>query len=90
MDEAGIRETIRDLAGSMAPIRRPAALPDAQFLEDLGYDSLHLMSLVTEVFDVFELDLPDVDEIEQLEDIETVGQLEDAVLRRLGSTERVR
>ena len=88
MDEASVREKIRVLAGRMAPAAQAAAPPGALLIEELGYDSLHLMSLVNEVFDVFELDLPGFDEIERFEGIEAVGHLEEIVLARLGAGDK--
>lgn len=88
MDEEEVRNKIRTLAGQMAPMAQPAVAPGALLVEQLGYDSLHLMSLVNEVFDVFELDLPDFDDIDQFEGIEMVGQLEEIVLARLAISER--
>jgi acyl carrier protein len=87
-NEVEVRDKIRALAGQMAPTAQPAASPDALLVEQLGYDSLHLMSLVNEVFDVFELDLPDFDDIDQFEGIEMVGQLEEIVLARLVISQR--
>ena len=88
MDAEEVRNKIRALAGQMAPTAQSAAAPDTLLVEQLGYDSLHLMSLVNEVFDVFELDLPDFDDIDQFEGIEMVGQLEEIVLARLAISER--
>jgi acyl carrier protein len=88
MDEASIRSRIRVLAGQMAPEAQAAAAPGALLVEELGYDSLHLMSLINETFDVFELDLPDFDDIDQFEGIEMVRQLEEIVLARLAISQR--
>jgi len=85
-----VREEIRALAGRRAPTQQEPASPEARFIEDLCYDSLHLMSLINEVFDELELELPDVDDIEQFEGMETVAHLEDVIIRRLLATGRLR
>jgi acyl carrier protein len=67
----------------MAPTQHHSVASSARFIEDLGYDSLHLMSLINEIFDTLELELPEADDIEQFEGLEAVAQLEDLVIRKL-------
>lgn len=83
VDEVSVRESIRTLAARMAPTPQQSVAPSERFIEDLGYDSLHLMSLINEVFDQLELELPDADDVEQFEGMETVFDLEDLIVRKL-------
>jgi acyl carrier protein len=83
MDEYAMRGRILALSGEWAPEPRDAVLPSDRFVEDLGYDSLSVMALLTEILDEFDLDLPDLTSLEDLERAETVGQLADAVTRQV-------
>ncbi len=90
MDETGTRETVRTLAARMAPVP-PQGGPltgETRLIEDLGYDSLHLMMLITEVFDALALEMPGPDDVVQFEGLESVQDAEDLVVRLLREESR--
>ncbi len=86
MDDASIRMRIRALAGEMAPEPYASVAPSDRLVEDLGYDSLFIMTLLSAIYDEFDLDLPDFEDFEHLESVETVSHLENVIVRRISVT----
>lgn len=75
-----IEATIAGLARSKLALDRELHA-DLRLAEDLGLDSIQLLTLATEVEDHFRIRLDEADEIS----IETVGDLIAVVERKLGS-----
>ncbi|MBI4657120.1 MAG: acyl carrier protein [Elusimicrobia bacterium] len=57
--------------------------PDAQFVQDLGADSLDTVELVMALEEEFDIEIPD----EEAEKIQTVGQAMDYIKNKLKSAE---
>ena len=83
VDELTVRGRVRALAAGMAPVPRISILPSDRIVEDLEYDSLFTMALLSEIFDEFDLDLPDVDDYESLANVLTVADLEDVIVGKV-------
>ena len=86
MDSTPVREKVRELTGLMAPSPGTAVTPDMSLVDDLGYDSLRLLTLIMEIFDTYELTLPGPGDVVEFDGISTVAQLEQLIVSR---TERV-
>jgi acyl carrier protein len=83
MDENAVREDVRKLIVRLAPVSDVEVSLSSELSVDLGYDSLRLMELATELEDHFELDeIPEDDAAEA----DTVGEVEELVLRLLVMT----
>ncbi|HWP33763.1 MAG TPA: acyl carrier protein [Solirubrobacterales bacterium] len=82
MDENAVREEVRKLIVRLAPVRGVDMTASSELSVDLGYDSLRLMELATELEDHFELrEIPEDDAAEA----DTVGEVEELVLRLLAA-----
>lgn len=75
-----IESAINRLARNKLSLERDLH-PDLRLSEDLGLDSIQLLTLATEVEDHFRIRLDEADEIS----IETVGDLIAVVEQKLGS-----
>jgi acyl carrier protein len=85
MDENAVREDVRRLIVQLAPLSGGEIADSSELSVDLGYDSLRLMELATQLEDHFGLrNIPEDDAAEA----DTVGEVEDLVLRLLAA-ERV-
>lgn len=76
------------LVGNMAPQRKETAAPSDRIVEDLGYDSLLFMVLLTEIFDDLGLDLPAPEGFENLERVRTAAQLADEIIDQVGQAHK--
>jgi acyl carrier protein len=80
MDENAVREEIRKLIVQLAPVGGVEVSSSSELSVDLGYDSLRLMELATQLEDQFGLgEIPEDDAAEA----DTVGEVEELVLRLL-------
>lgn len=79
-DERAVREDVRKLVVQLAPVRQVEVSPSSELGVDLGYDSLRLMELATQLEDHFELsEIPE----DEAAEADTVGEVEELVLRIL-------
>jgi acyl carrier protein len=85
VNESDIREEVRRLIVQLAPVSDVDVAPSTELSVDLGYDSLRLMELATQLEDHF--GLREISEDDAAE-ADTVGEVEELVLRLL-TAERV-
>jgi acyl carrier protein len=78
MDENSVREGVRQLIEQLAPVSDVEIGPSTELGVDLGYESLRLMELATELEDRF--GLREITEDDAAE-ADTVGEVEEMVLR---------
>jgi len=75
MAKEEILKKIKDFMVEEFKIDEGEITNDATFLEDLGFDSLDVSTLLQDVEDMFDIRIPD----EDLEKIDTVGKLVDYI-----------
>ena len=76
MTQDELRQTVRTLAGALAPTPQGPAAPDSDMIDDLQYDSVSLMELIVALEQEFEL--PPLDDDGFL-DVRTVGEVEELI-----------
>ncbi|OGH59750.1 MAG: acyl carrier protein [Candidatus Lindowbacteria bacterium RIFCSPLOWO2_12_FULL_62_27] len=77
-----IFERVRDIILERLSVKKEKVTLDANFLDDLGADSLELTELVLAVEEEFSLKIPD----DQIENLTTVGKVVTFVETCLSST----
>jgi acyl carrier protein len=65
-------EKVKDVVVEELGVSEDQVTPEANFTEDLGADSLHLVEVILRLEEVFEIEIPD-------EDAEKVNTVADAV-----------
>lgn len=80
MDDNAVREDVRKLVIRLAPVSVTEVSASSELSVNLGYDSLRLMELATQLEKQFGLDRIPEDDVAEAD---TVGEIEELVLRLL-------
>ena len=88
MDEAQLEAALAEIAHKHARLEVAAVQPGHALSADLGYDSLALLMLLSDLEDRFKLEFP-LERIEELQDV-TFGQLVELVGAHLNDSDRDR
>ncbi len=67
---ASVKERVVDIVAEQLGVDKDRVKDDAQFINDLGADSLDIVELVMELEEEFDINIPD----DAAEKIQTVGQ----------------
>lgn len=68
--EKSVEERVKDIIVDLLRVEPEQVKPEAQFVNDLGADSLDIVELIMALEDKFGVDIPD----DQAEKIKTVGE----------------
>ena len=79
MGASQIAEKVRQIVVQQLKVKEDEVKPEAQFIEDLGADSLDTVELVMALEEEFGIEIPD----EDAEHILTVGKLVDYLEQKL-------
>lgn len=70
MDEKSIEAKVKEIIVEQLRVEPDQVKPEAQFVNDLGADSLDTVELIMALEEAFDIEIPD----EQAEKIKTVGE----------------
>jgi acyl carrier protein len=80
-DTASVAERVKKIIVDKLGVEEAEVLPEANFIQDLGADSLDTVELIMEFEKEFEVAIPD----EQAEKITTVGQAIDFLVANVNA-----
>ena len=70
MDAKSVEERVKNIIVEQLRVEPEQVKPEAQFVNDLGADSLNIVELIMALEEEFDVEIPD----EQAEKIKTVGE----------------
>jgi len=80
-DTASVADRVKKIIVDKLGVDEAEVTPEANFIQDLGADSLDTVELIMEFEKAFEVSIPD----EQAEKITTVGQAIDFLVANVGN-----
>jgi acyl carrier protein len=79
MDAKNVEERVKNIIVEQLGVEPEQVKPEAQFVNDLGADSLDTVELIMALEEEFDIEIPD----EQAEKIKTVGEALDHIVNKV-------
>lgn len=80
-EKTEVVEALKEVLVEKLQVEADTVTEDANLFDDLGLDSIDLMTVVMAIEERFDIEVPD----DELEDVTTIGQAADLLAAKVGS-----